>query len=97
MRLAFFCFFMSTLSLLYAPEACAVPAAKTFLINGKTAEQLIDEGQLTPFYSSDITGETVGIEAELTTARGNARIVNTLDGWTLKIPEPQNECPGIII
>ena len=47
MRLVFFCFFLSTLSLLYAsendaPEACAAPAAKTFLINGKTAEQLID-------------------------------------------------------
>lgn len=102
MRLAFFCFFLSTLSLLYAPEpgepeACAAPAAKTFLINGKTAEQLIDEGQLTPSYSSNVTGDTISLEDRRTTARGNARLVRTLDGWELKIPEPQNECPGIIM
>ena len=102
MRLAFCCFFLATLSLLYAPEddapeACAAPAAKTFLINGKTAEQLIDEGQLTPCYSSNVTGDNVSLEAERTAARGNARLVRTLNGWELKIPEPQNECPGIIM
>lgn len=102
MRLAFCCFFLSTLSLLYAPEddapaATAAPAAKTFLINGKTPEQLIDEGQLTPSYNSDVTGDNVSLEAERTAARGNAGIVHTLEGWTLKIPEPQNECPGIIM
>ncbi|MGB0918903.1 MAG: hypothetical protein ACPGUZ_00030 [Holosporaceae bacterium] len=102
MRLAFFCFCLSTLSLLYAPEpgepeACAAPAAKTFLINGKTVEQLIDEGQLTPFYSSDVTGDTVEMEADRTTARGDAGMVSTLDGWELKILEPQNDCPGIVM
>ena len=37
------------------------------------------------------------MEAERTTARGDAGMASTLDGWELKIPEPQNECPGIIM